>query len=55
MCTHQVGVACKSHFTKCQKSIPPQSEGGKYLTNFRNKQIWGIINRSSKDSTERAD
>lgn len=28
MCTHQVGVACKSHFTKCQKSIPPQSEGG---------------------------
>lgn len=28
MCTHQVGVACKSQVTKCQKSIPPQWEGG---------------------------
>lgn len=27
MCTHQVSVACKSHFTKCQKNIPLQSEG----------------------------
>lgn len=27
MCTQQVTVACKSHFTKCQKSIPLQSEG----------------------------
>lgn len=26
MCTHQVSVACKSHFTKCQKNIPLQSE-----------------------------
>lgn len=27
MCTHQDTVACKSHFTTCQKSIPFQSEG----------------------------
>lgn len=34
MCTHQVGVACKSHVTKCQKTFHHNGMGeGEQISN----------------------